>query len=187
MRMQQLEAKLNPDNLWPSLLAAVPTATREYLSRTRAYQRRVGPLTMEACFQDILLAGKQVEESAEDEKRAHQMQQKRQRTGNSCSGAGKKKRQPAQQTTTGTGVQKRKRGPRKSKNTNAVSETATTTKPAGKAKGKRLSKAEQDKLKAEKKCFHYKKVVHMANDRPKKAGAPKANDGSAVVKMICAD
>ena len=112
------------------------------------------------------------------------MQQERQRTGNSGSGAGKKKRQPAQKATTGAGVQKRKRGPRKSKNTDAVSETATTTKAAGKAKGKRLSKAEQDKLKTEKKCFNCKKVGHMANDCLKKAGAPKADGGSAVVKMI---
>ena len=173
--------------MWPSLKAAVPTAPREYLSRTRAYHRRVGPVTVEACFQDLLLAGKQVEESPEDEKRAQQMQQERQRTGNSSSGAGKTKRKPAQQTTTGAGVQKRKRGPRKPKNTDAVSETATTTKPAGKAKGKRLSKAEQDKLKVEKKCFNCKKVVHMANDCPEKAGAPKADGGSAVVKVIRAD
>ena len=140
---------------------------------------------MEACFQDILLAGKQVEESAEDEKRAQQMQQERQRTGNSGSGAGNKKKcQPAQHTTTGVGVQKRKRGPRKPKNTNAVSQTATTSKPAGKAKGRRLSKVEQDKLQAEKKCFNCKKVGHMANNCPKKAGAPMADGGSAVVKMI---
>ena len=45
---------------------------------------------MEACFQDILLAGKQVEESAEDEKRANPMQQERQRTGNSGSGQARK-------------------------------------------------------------------------------------------------
>ena len=50
MRAQQLEAKLSPDNLWPSFWAAVPTATREHLSCTRAYPRRVGPLTVEACF-----------------------------------------------------------------------------------------------------------------------------------------
>ena len=70
MRKQQLEGKLAPDNLWSSLWTAIPTAIREYLARTRAYQRRVGLLTVEACFQDVLLAGKQVEESAEDEKHA---------------------------------------------------------------------------------------------------------------------
>ena len=50
-----------------------------------------------------------------------------------------------------------------------------------------MSKAEQDKLKAEKKCLNCKKVGRMANDCPKKAGAPKADGGSAVVKMIRAD
>ena len=55
---QQLDAKLTPDNLWSSIWAAVPAATREYLSHTIAYRRRVGPLTVEACFQDLLLAGK---------------------------------------------------------------------------------------------------------------------------------
>ena len=73
------------------------------------------------------------------------------------------------------------------KNTDAVCETATTLKPAGEAKGKRLSKAEQDKLQVEKKCFNCKKDGYMANDCPEKAGAPKADGGSAVVKMIRAD
>ena len=187
MRGQQLEAKCSPDNLWPSLRASVPTVTREYLSRSRAYQRHVGPLAVEACFQDLLLAGKQVEESAEDEKHAQQMQRERRRTGNLGSDAGKKKHEPAKQLTTGAGVQKRKRGPRKPKNTYAVSETATTTKPAGKAKGKQLSKAEQDKLKAEKKCFNCKEVGHMANDCPEQPGASKADVGSAVGKVIHAD
>ena len=50
-----------------------------------------------------------------------------------------------------------------------------------------MSKAEQDKLKAEKKCFNCKKVGHMANDCPEKVGAPKADGGSAVVKVIRAD
>ena len=50
-----------------------------------------------------------------------------------------------------------------------------------------MSKVEQDKLKAEKKCFNCKKVGYMANDCPEKAGAPKADGGSTVVKMICAD
>ena len=74
MRVQQLKAKLTPDNVWPSLCGAVPTATGEYLSCTGAYQRRVGLRTMEACFQDLLLVGKQGEESAENENRAQQMQ-----------------------------------------------------------------------------------------------------------------
>ena len=38
MRKQQLEGKLAPDNLWSSLWTAIPTAIREYLARTRAYQ-----------------------------------------------------------------------------------------------------------------------------------------------------
>ena len=70
MHKQHLEAKLSPNNLWPFLWPAVPTATREYLARTRGYQRGVGPLTVEGCFQDVLLSGKQVKESAEDKKRA---------------------------------------------------------------------------------------------------------------------
>ena len=91
VRKQQLEAKLAPDNFGPSLWAVVPTATKEYLSLPRAYQGHVGPLTEEPCFQDVLLVARQVEESVEDRKHAQQMQQGRERTGNSCSGAGKNK------------------------------------------------------------------------------------------------
>lgn len=50
MDAQLFEAQLTPDNLWPSIRATVPTATRKYLSCTRAYQRHDGLPTGEACF-----------------------------------------------------------------------------------------------------------------------------------------
>lgn len=69
IRKLQLEADLPADQLWAFLWSAVPTLVREYLTRTRNYAKRTGPPTVEGCFQDILSAGKQVEESAEDEKK----------------------------------------------------------------------------------------------------------------------
>ena len=61
------------------LWSAEPTLVREHLTRTRNYAKRTGPPTPEGCFQDILSVGKQVEESAEDERRAQQAQKEKHR------------------------------------------------------------------------------------------------------------
>ena len=162
IRKLHLEADLPADQLWAFLCSAVPTFVREHLTRTRNHAKRTGPPMVEEYFQDILLARKQVEESAEDKRRAQQTQKEKQRmVGNqdSVTGAGKAKGS-TKQSTNKSGIQKRKRGNRKAKNTESGSNADVFKKSSWKSKKLKFSQEEQEQHKAKNLCFSCGKGGH---------------------------
>ena len=145
---------------------------------------------VEGCFQDILSAEKQVEESAEDERRAQQTQKEKQRmAGNQDSTTGASKTKGSnKQTSNKSGTRKRKRGNRKVKSTESGPNTEVSKKPSWKSKKPKFSQEEQEQHKAMNLCFSCGKGGHQSKDCPTKVNDSKGKkDTTAVVKVIRTD